>query len=117
MGLGPSELTTGGGRALTVRATLFDDLPFEVTWTDHIEAATPTLTDTRICEAVTEATCEPCKVVVDPEEVRTTFSPLWKPLPLMVNVWFDADPVMGFGATDVMTGGTGAEAGQFITML
>jgi hypothetical protein len=38
---------------------------------------------------------------------NTTLSPAWNPLPLMLSVWFAVDPVMGFGLSDAITGGSG----------
>ena len=42
--------------------------------------------------------------MVTPVQPNTTFDPTRNPVPAMVSVWFELDPVMGFGLSEVIAG-------------
>jgi len=110
IGLGLSEVmaATEGG-AFTVRLTAFEvTLPGFTTVTLHTCAVVPTVTCTCTWVAVTlDRKLPDCTRVTFPD-FKLTDKPDWKPVPLMVSVCAEADPVMGLGLSEAIAGVTGA---------
>ena len=115
IGLGFSDVIAGVATtgALTVKLAEFDATLFAlITFTVHVRAVVPVTIEAWICVALTLRIVS--ALTAPPEYVACTVSPVAKPVPVIVNVWLEAEPVMGLGLNDVIAG---IAAGAFTVRL